>query len=63
MTPTQRRLAKLEQDRPTATGSVGMAFRLDGETRAETIAREFGDGPVPDTLIWIIGVKPTHGFE
>ena len=62
MTPTERRLAKLEQARPTTTGSVGMACRLEGETEADAIKREFGDGPVPDTVIFIVGVKPTHEF-
>lgn len=57
MTPTHRRLAKLEQaSQPTTKGTWGIVTRYEHEPESDAIKREYGDGPVPENLIWIIGV-------
>jgi hypothetical protein len=51
MTPTERRLAKLEQNSPSRFEPWGQVIQNEWETEAEAIKRTFGEGPVPENLI------------
>ncbi len=50
MTPTERRLTKLEQARPARFEPWGQVIQNEWETQDEAIKRTYGDGPVPENL-------------
>jgi hypothetical protein len=51
MTPTERRLAKLEQTRPGHFEPWGRVIQHEWETQEQAIQRTFGEGPVPENLV------------